>query len=358
MGAGLLDLFRNPKTAVYEETKAANQPRLLCIRVQPRNVYAAQGAKLSVTGVNELSRIEGRLSVSVTGSQGSVVYSRTTNTELGMGISTLFEEALDTSDLNGTYEVEVSLIASNEMVIAESSYPFDVFPDVALEAPSCRIALLDNSNVLRGFLNRAGVDCVEFHPELPRTTPVFVARTMAANAQEKKQYEDLVSFIKVGGTGVYLGGGGGKKNRWGKATPTSELLPIKARQDNSQGDYKPAPKIVRDHPIFDGLPSNCLLGPIYENVAAQYALLDIPGEPIVDTISYDGYPAMDKSRRHYYGPGDVWHGAEMIAVPYGQGRFIVSQLSLINNLGHDPVADRILYNLVRWTTTNPAVTTE
>jgi hypothetical protein len=358
MGAGLLDLFRNPKKAVYKETKAANQPRLVCIRVQPRNVYAARGAKFSVAGVNELSRIKGRLSVNVTDSKGSVVHSRTTNSELGVGISTMLEEALDTSRLNGAYKVKVSFVASNGTVIAESSYPFDVFPDAALKAPSCRIALLDNSNVLRGFVKRAGVDCVEFHPELPRATPVFVARTMAANAREKKQYEDLISFIKAGGTGVYLGGGGGKRNRWGKATPTSELLPIKARQQNSQGHWKPAPKFVRDHPIFDGLPSNCLMGPIYENVVAYDTLHDLPGEPIVDTISYDTYPAMDKSLRHYYGPGDVRHGAEMIAVPYGQGRFIVSQLCLIDNLGHDPVADRILYNLMRWTTTNPAITTE
>ncbi len=34
IGAGLLDLWRNPKTYAYEGTKAASQPRILSIRVR------------------------------------------------------------------------------------------------------------------------------------------------------------------------------------------------------------------------------------------------------------------------------------------------------------------------------------
>jgi hypothetical protein len=32
----------------------------------------------------------------------------------------------------------------------------------------------------------------------------------------------------------------------------------------------------------------------------------------------------------------------------GKGRCIVSQLRLVENLGKDPVADKILINLVEW----------
>ena len=44
--------------------------------------------------------------------------------------------------------------------------------------------------------------------------------------------------------------------------------------------------------------------------------------------------------------GDTWWGADVASVPVGRGRCIVSQLRLVENLGTDPVADRILYNLI------------
>ena len=55
-------------------------------------------------------------------------------------------------------------------------------------------------------------------------------------------------------------------------------------------------------------------------------------------------------RLHYSGPGESWWGADLAIVPKGQGRIVVSQLRIMENLGKDPVADKILYNLNDWTT--------
>ena len=106
------------------------------------------------------------------------------------------------------------------------------------------------------------------------------------------------------------------------------------------------PHIVNDHPIFDGLPVDRMMGPIYENVWTQRTLLDVGGEVIVGTIGFHQRPP-DIMRRHYYGPGDTWWGADMVNIPHGKGSMIVSQLRLLPNLGKDPVADKILFNLIR-----------
>ena len=53
-------------------------------------------------------------------------------------------------------------------------------------------------------------------------------------------------------------------------------------------------------------------------------------------------------RRHYYGPGDTWWGADMASVPHGKGQMLISQLRLVENLGKDPVADKILFNMIRY----------
>ena len=65
LGAGLIDLWRQPKSYAYEATKAANQPRILAIRMTPRNVYASRGSNLEVIGINELDALNAILSIRI-----------------------------------------------------------------------------------------------------------------------------------------------------------------------------------------------------------------------------------------------------------------------------------------------------
>jgi hypothetical protein len=116
------------------------------------------------------------------------------------------------------------------------------------------------------------------------------------------------------------------------------------------GHWMCIPRLVKDHPVLDGLPVNCMMGPVYENVWAQSTLLDVDGETIAGAIGFDWFPDYDLSKRHYYGPGHTWWGSDMAIAPFGRGRCIVSQIRLVENLGSDPVADKILFNLIGWTT--------
>ena len=92
---------------------------------------------------------------------------------------------------------------------------------------------------------------------------------------------------------------------------------------------------------------------IYENVWATTTLRDIEFsgesnvETIVGSIGFDWFSREHKM--HYAGPGDSWWGSDMAVIPYGKGRLLVSQLRLLENLGKDPVADKILANLIRFT---------
>jgi hypothetical protein len=127
-------------------------------------------------------------------------------------------------------------------------------------------------------------------------------------------------------------------------------LPVRVRIKAAIGLWLCIPHLVNDHPVFDGLPVNCMMGPVYENVWAEHTLLEIPGKPIAGAIGFDFSPDFELSKRHYYGPGDVWWGTDVGVLSHGKGRLIVSQLRLVENLGKDPVADKILFNLIKWTT--------
>ena len=348
IGAGLLDLFRNPKTYAYEGTKAANQPRIISIRVRPRNAYAERGTKIDIAGVNEMDAIEGNLKVEVVASDGGIAFTKDIRVDMASGITQLFGETLDTKALKGTYALKAEITADDGSPIAGNVYGFDVFTTEQLAVPKKRIAVLDPSNSLKPFLRHAGIAFVEFDARTDRSLPVFVSRTEASTPAQRKLFGDLAEFIKAGGTAVYLQGGG-PNVRWGKAGTASPLLPIDARSKRAMGHWTCIPRLVNDHPVFDGLPVNCMMGPIYENVWAQSTLLDVGGETIAGAIGFDWFPDYDLSKRHYYGPGDTWWGADMAIAPLGRGRCIVSQLRLIENLDKDPVADRILYNLVEFT---------
>ena len=347
IGAGLLDLFRNPKTYAYEGTKAANQPRIISIRVRPRNVYAEQGTSIEITGVNEIEAIRGKLKMEVTDDDGHVVLSRTATANMVSGIAQLFSEDCETKSLKGTYTVKAEVTADDGSTIAANEYSFDVFTAEQLAVPKQRIAVLDPSNSLKPFFRRTGIGFVDFDAKTDRSLPVFVSRTEAKTLAQRKLFEGLAEFVKAGGTAVYLQGGG-PKVRWGVAGTSSPLLPLNTRTKQAMGHWTCIPRLVKDHALFDGLPVNCMMGPIYENVWAQSTLLDAGGETIAASIGFDWFPDYDRGKRHYYGPGDTWWGADVAIVPCGKGQAIVSQMRIVENLGKDPVADRILFNLIRF----------
>jgi hypothetical protein len=345
MGAGLLDLFRNPKTRAYDDTRAANQPRILSIRVRPRNVYAQRGTRIEITGVNELTAVPGRLQVDILDRQGQAVFTRSIDSRMASGITLLFDEAIDTRELRGTYTVRAQYVTGDGVPITENAYEFDVFTAEQLAVPERRIAVLDPSHTLKPFLRRSGIASVDFDATTDLSLPVFVSRTDAATPEQRDLFEKLTAFIEAGGSAVYLQGAG-VQAPWARAGKAPAILPVRVRLKPAIGLWFCMPHIVHDHPIFDGLPVNGMMGPVYENIWAQNTLLDVRGETVAGAIGFDFSPDFDLSKRHYYGPGDAWWGSDVAIVPVGRGRCILSQLRLVENLGQDPVADKVFYNLM------------
>ncbi|MCF7973916.1 MAG: hypothetical protein K9N55_08880 [Phycisphaerae bacterium] len=345
MGAGLLDLFRRPKTYAYEGTKAANQARILSIRVRPRNVYAERGTTLEITGVNEMESVTGHLKVEVAAPDGTLVFAKRIPIHMESGIAPVFSEVLDTGLLKGAYTVKTQITEDDGVMVTENEQGFDVFSEEQLAVPDTQIAVLDPSNSLRPFLREKGIAFEEFSALTDIACPVFVSRTEARIQTQKDRFAALTAFIRSGGTAVYLQGGG-PQVPWAMAGPASDLLPVRVRVKAAIGLWLGISHLVHDHPVFDGLPVNGMMGSIYENVWAQSTLLDVDGDTIAGAIGFDFSPDFELSKRHYYGPGDAWWGSDLAMVPCGMGRCVLSQLRLVDNLGQDPVADKILYNMI------------
>lgn len=253
--------------------------------------------------------------------------------------------------MDGTYRINAIIEADNGSVIAVNEYPFTVFPQESVTPPDTGIAVYDPPGWITGFIRNKGIAFEVFSRETAQTTPVFVSRTQAMNPAEHKVFQQLQEFTRNGGTVVYLQGGG-PRGGWGEGVPASPLLPVKAEIKPAIGLWNGISHVVKDHPIFRGLPVNCAMSGVYENVWAEKTLRHIGGESIVTSIGFDWFPQYDRMKRHYYGSGDTWWGSDVAVVPVGKGRCVTSCLRLSEFFGKDPVADKIFYNLIAWTGKN------
>ena len=53
-------------------------------------------------------------------------------------------------------------------------------------------------------------------------------------------------------------------------------------------------------------------------------------------------------RRHYNGTGEVWWAADVLEAKIGEGKMLLSTMLIIENLGKDPVADKLLLNMIEF----------
>ena len=348
LGAGLLDLWRNPKQSYYG-TMEANAPRYLAVRVMPRNIYAGQDAKVTVTGINDLEAVGGSLEVKLVDAAGKTVKEWRSAVELASGVSGLMNKKVDAASMSGAFKATVKLTDASGAVIAANRFGFDVFNQGDLQAPTAKVAVLDPQNELKSFLKEKGIAFADFGENTPASTPVFVTADKAGKAKTKEQFSKLEQFVKQGGTAVYLKAlVRNGSPYWAARLPSDDVLPIKKNKKHALGLWVGVSHIVTDHPVFDGLPVNCMMGQEYENVWSPYVLKDMGGELIVGSVSYGFYAAPDTDKQCYKGPEPAFYGMDMGVVPHGKGRYVLNTLRLLENLGTDPVADKILFNLIDW----------
>ena len=117
----------------------------------------------------------------------------------------------------------------------------------------------------------------------------------------------------------------------------------------TSGNYISRNHIVTDNFVFKGLPVNTLMSGVYENVCPSMSICrPAEGKYLAGVITYDQNKNMDILERHYNGIGDVLWASDVLLVEKGKGKMIYSTLNIIDNLGQDPVADKILFNMIKY----------
>lgn len=352
LGAGIVDLWRNPKKS-YFTVKQVNRPIYLAVRVTPRNIYAGHKIKLKVTAVSEVLEKGCRAIIEVRSPNGEDVFRKKKNLTLKAGIEPVFELDLKTEKLSGRYTLSAKL-EKDGAILSENAFPFLVFGKRELPAPTQEFRILDPRGLLKTFLRERGIRFSEFIIDKDGDKPVFVCTAYAANAKIFEKFIYIFTFVKRGGVAVFLKPPLERlKRNWDPISgvisytlPAPKhmlhrmgLFPFRLKTKRAVGNWVPVGHAVKKHPIFEGLSVNCLMGQDYQNVCAIDTIIGLEADSIVSSISWDWI-------RNYLGPSNAWWGSDVAIIPHGRGKIILSTLQITENLGKDPVADKIFYNMV------------
>ena len=378
IGAGLLDLWRNPKGKAYDLTKEANEDRIIVIRTDKRNYFLGETIKIEIKGINDKSVLNGNLSVRIKSQKNKkVLYENKTKTQLEKGISLIHD---DTVDLDvGNYIIESNF--SSQKTKLFSTIEFSVYNSKSKKTGK-KIALANKDKRLEKFLIDKGFDVISFNKKQKIDVPVIFSNEKAEfinssdgnvvknednqdnllspsgpssnskNSQLESRITELNSFVQKGGNVIYLSVPGKTRVRKGPnltfIDEGENYLPVKFVKNISQGLWDGILHVNSNHKIFKDLPTNVNMSGTYENIAPTITLRGIDAENLVNTIAFDRIPDGNIMKRNYIGSGDVWSGSDLSIVKHGDGKIILSTLKLIQNIGYDPVAEIVLMNMINY----------
>jgi hypothetical protein len=330
VGAGILDMWREPKRQ-YRSVQEANKPLLLTVRATPQNIYAETGARVVVSAVNEGPAAQAELVVTLDGATWQVRRA----VKLDAGITSLLDEPLPAESLRGPQTIQAKLVQGDQ-TLAESPHSIFVVGREELTPGVKAVALFDPQNKLAAFFERRGVTVRPLKAESAPEGPAIVAFAEPRNAEGLKTLAALLRHVQHGATAIWL-----QVPSATNQLVTANVFPFAPNHQPAKGMWIPVNHYTRPHAVFDGLPAGGFMGQVYQNVVPQFTLLGLSGTPLAGCVSWD-------HNKDYTGPTEVWHGTDLTVLPHGRGRLVLSTLNLIEHLGADPVADKLLLNLCRW----------
>ena len=326
--AGVLDRWRRPKPVfkTFQQVQAELRP---LIHVPRTNLVPRQEVPLSVTLVND-ARIEGRvdLSLQVVGPTNQVLWKKKRSVKLPRTGKELWSGRISASGSTGTHKFAVRLMRGGTRV-AENILAFHVFPPV--KPCDVEINVLDPE---RKWLKR----CSALAKLGAIHAPIHIVPPLAntVRAYPDNDLAQVLAQVAGGAVAVVFG----PPDDWNDLAARIDPA-VRATNKDAAGAFLGVYHYVKLHPVFDGLPARCLMGHPYRNTVAAKTFLEPSDEDICG--AFDTTPI---AQGHYMMGQTDWWGSDVLVRRYGSGRLVFTHLRILENLGDDPVADRLFVNIL------------
>ena len=338
---GLWTTFRELKPGTADALFDGFAPLRWCLFVEPVNAYSRAPVKLEVVLANEDALLPGKYPVrlQVVGPDASRVFERTVTVTIQDPRSKpeppmvlpVFAEEVTIDGPPGKYRFmatfERGAAAAGEAVEFYMADPAQM-PPVETE-----VVLWGQDAELARWLIEHGIRMRLWSPSPPTGREVILASHTAAPPGGSMAFAELAKRIACGSTVVFLS----PAVFAGDNQPTALVpLPNKGALAVIPNWLYHKDEWCKRHPIFEGLPAGGLMDyTFYREIIPDvvWSGLDPPAEAIAAGINASqGYSS----------------GLMVAVYNLGSGRFILNTLRIRENLGSNPVAERLLRNMLNY----------
>ena len=347
-GEGLFTTFRDLKPGTIDSVFDGLYPLRWCLFVEPVNVYRKTPVRLEAVLANEDVLRPGKYPVRlrVVGPKSQCVFDRTIAVTIPDPCSkpeppmamTVFAENVVIDGPSGKYR----FLATFERGAAASGGETEFYVADPAELPKVEteVVLWGEDPQLAEWLKTRGVRTRPFPPfpqpgEGPamRTREVILASEKPCSPGGAPAFRDLAQRIARGSTVVFL-----SPRVFAKDKQTTAWAPLanKGFVKDIRSWLYIKDEWAKNHPIFDGLPAGGLMDyTFYREVIPDAVWI---GQGLPEEI----VAGATKTSQDYLA------GLTVSVNSLGAGHFILNTLLIRENLGQNPVADRLLINMLRY----------
>lgn len=340
-GEGLTTLFRELKPGTVDAMFDAFAPLRFCLFVEPVQAYRGQKVRLEAVLANEdvLAPGDYPVRLQVVAPNRANVFDRTISltipnpkdkAEPGFTLPVFADDVLIDGPA-GKYRFLATF--QRGAAAAGSDVEFYVADPAEMPRVDSEIVLWGDDAGLGNWLNAHGVKTRAFAPESSASREVIlVGNSPAAGGAEA--FRELAKHIARGSHAVFL-----CPKVFAKGDDPTGWLPLA-----NKGILQAMPAWLyhkddwaKSHPIFDGLPAGGILDHTFYRemlVNVGFTGQDPPAEAVAGSI--------DTSQLTY----GSW--LTMAVYNFGEGHFTLNTFQIRETLGVDPVAERLLRNMLRY----------
>ena len=146
------------------------------------------------------------------------------------------------------------------------------------------------------------------------------------NGEPDARFKALATWVESGSTALFLNllFTPLLKTRPGKSCTSRHIekgaiLPFSLSLYFGKGLWTPCSHVVKDHPFYYSLPSNCLMGQEYHNVSSPWSIVEPESDWTGGNITYDWYAGL-KHKQNFIGVTEALHSADLTQSFHGNDK--------------------------------------
>ena len=348
-GEGITTTFREPKPGAYDHIFDALAPLRWCLFVEPVNVYRGTEILLEAVLVNEDALPPGSYParLEIYDDHQQCVLDRPITVEVPDNSSRpeppfampVFSEKIAADFPTGRYRFLARFLEGGAATGGFAD--FYVTDPADLPSVETEVVFWGEDEALEKWLKAEKISVRNFDPEVTDRRELIFVFEKRIGRPGRKIFRDLAERIGRGSVVVFFSPKVFVKNiDWAGHHPEAlGWLPLKSKGKveiaYNPGIYRPdwwSPK----HPLMDGMPGDGLLSYTYYRGMLPdlaYAGIDKPAGAVIVSMNTSF---------------DYWSGVLLSTHELGAGEFILSTMPIREELGKNPVAERLLRNILRY----------